>query len=247
MSRISLITAIFVLFAGVGRAEDNIRLSATDDFAETGILKYLLPRFSLKTGIRLDIVDDGADVQIVTEGGRALAVIAAAPDTRFGVNQTATDKRTQRFVDWLFSDIGKRTLMAYTRDGVVVFAPPTAAKVAKVVAKPQGDVTLGEKLSLLHCGRCHVVSDRNKFAGIGSTPSFRALRALPAWQDRFEAFWTLNPHPSFTQIAEITEPFPPDRPPAIAPIELTLEEAEAIAAYAVTIEPADLGADIFAQ
>ena len=84
----------------------------------------------------------------------------------------------------------------------------------------------------------------NRFGGIGSTPSFPALRAIPGWRDKFEAFWTLNPHPSFTQVVDITPPFDPDRPPHIAPVVITQEDLEAIVAYAASIEPKDLGAAV---
>ncbi len=102
----------------------------------------------------------------------------------------------------------------------------------------------GEKLTLFNCGRCHVISDRNKYGGIGSTPSFAALRTLEDWEERFKVFWTENPHPAFTQIDGVTEPFPIDRPSPIHPLTLTLEEIDAIVAYARTIAPKNLGNEV---
>jgi mono/diheme cytochrome c family protein len=102
----------------------------------------------------------------------------------------------------------------------------------------------GERLALHHCGRCHVVNEKNRFGGIGSTPSFAALRALPNASDRFAAFWTLNPHPAFVQVKGQTTPFDPAHPPSAAPVILTQHEAEAIAVYAASIEPLDLGAPV---
>jgi hypothetical protein len=102
----------------------------------------------------------------------------------------------------------------------------------------------GEKLTILNCGRCHVVSPKNRMGGIGSTPSFAVLRTIADWEDRMRAFWTLRPHPSFTQIEGVTDPFPEDRPAHIHPVTLTLKEVERIVAYARTIPPADLGADL---
>ena len=102
----------------------------------------------------------------------------------------------------------------------------------------------GEKLALFNCGRCHVIGPRNRMGGIGSTPSFPVLRTIEDWEDRMKAFWTLRPHPSFTQIEGVTEPFPEDRPAHVYPIRLTLEEVEKIVAYARTIPPADLGGTI---
>ena len=101
----------------------------------------------------------------------------------------------------------------------------------------------GEKLTLFNCGRCHVVSEKNRLGGIDSTPSFAALRTISDWETRMKAFWTLRPHPSFVQIEGVTEPFPANRPPYVHPITLTLEELDIIFNYTRTIEPADLGGD----
>jgi hypothetical protein len=106
------------------------------------------------------------------------------------------------------------------------------------------DYAPGEKLTLFNCGRCHVVSTKNRMGGIGSTPSFAVLRTIDDWEDRMKAFWTLRPHPGFTQIQGMTEPFPANRPPAVHPISLTLEELSVIVDYARTITPADLGSDL---
>jgi hypothetical protein len=102
----------------------------------------------------------------------------------------------------------------------------------------------GEKLTLLHCGRCHVVGERNRFGGIGSTPSFAALRAAADWEDRFRAFYALKPHPAFTQVPGVTPPFVPERPSPIHPVVVTPGEIEQIIGYARTIEPKDLGAEV---
>lgn len=78
-------------------------------------------------------------------------------------------------------------------------------------------------------------------SGIGSAPSFAVMRSFADWDSRFSAFFALKPHPAFTQVEGVTDPFPPELPPAIAPIELTLEELEAIVAYVAALPPADLG------
>jgi len=106
------------------------------------------------------------------------------------------------------------------------------------------DYAPGEKLTILHCGRCHVVSAKNRKGGIGSTPSFAVLRTIEDWEDRMKAFWSLRPHPGFTQIEGVTQPFPAGRPPAVYPIRLTLDEVAEIVKYARTIEPANLGSSL---
>ena len=42
----------------------------------------------------------------------------------------------------------------------------------------------------------------------------------------------------------MTEPFHPERPPPIAPVEMTLDEVEALLAFVHTIKPKDLGAPL---
>lgn len=108
-------------------------------------------------------------------------------------------------------------------------------------ASGEEDYAPGEKLTLFNCGRCHVINEKNARGGIESTPSFAIIRTWPDWEDRMRAFWSLRPHPVFTQIARITPPFPDNRPPNVHPIRLTLTEVERIVEYARTIEPADLG------
>ena len=76
---------------------------------------------------------------------------------------------------------------------------------------------------------------------IGSTPSFALIRSFPDWDSRFQAFFALNPHPAFTIVEGVTEPFAASRPPAIVPVKLTLEELDSILAYVETIAPAELG------
>ena len=107
-----------------------------------------------------------------------------------------------------------------------------------------GDASVGEKLSFIHCGRCHVIGERNRMSGISSTPSFGLLRTFDDWTERFSAFYVLKPHPAFTQVADVTPPFDISRPPPIAPLEMTVEDIEAIVAYVASIPPADLGAPI---
>jgi len=106
------------------------------------------------------------------------------------------------------------------------------------------DFAPGEKLTILNCGRCHVVSEKFPMAGIGSTPSFAVIRTWDDWEDKMKAFWTYRPHPAFTQIEGMTAPFPETRPSPIHPITLTLDEVQTIVNYVRTIPPADLGADL---
>jgi mono/diheme cytochrome c family protein len=148
------------------------------------------------------------------------------------------------FFDWATSPAGLRAITSFERAGREVFFPPKARAVDRPEVAAPGMIAEGERLALRHCGRCHVVNDKNRFGGIGSTPSFGALRALPGAKQKFEVFWTLNPHPAFMQVKGQTTPFDPAHPPSAAPVILTQQEAEAIAAFAASIKPLDLGAPV---
>jgi len=100
----------------------------------------------------------------------------------------------------------------------------------------------GERLSLIHCGRCHVIGEANKYGGIGMTPSFPALRAYPDWKTRFEAFYTQPPHKALTQIEGVTEAFHESLPPSAHPVFLTEAEVAAILKFVETLAPKDIWA-----
>ncbi len=88
----------------------------------------------------------------------------------------------------------------------------------------------GEKIANLHCSRCHVIPGRNNM-GIGSTPSFKTMvrSKSAAWRDKFEAFFSLAPHPAFVTIKEMrTER---SGPAIAAPIILSLREIDDLMAY----------------
>ena len=88
----------------------------------------------------------------------------------------------------------------------------------------------GEKIANLHCARCHVIPGRNNM-GIGSTPSFKTMvkSKSSAWRDKFEAFFSLAPHPAFVTIQELrTER---TGPAIAAPIILSLREIDDLMAY----------------
>ena len=102
----------------------------------------------------------------------------------------------------------------------------------------------GEKLVRQHCTRCHVVGNLNKYGGIGSTPSFGAMKSLPDWQDRFATFWSLLPHPSVVQVEGLS----PERPKGLLAttkqIFLNMDDVDAIQAYVDTVPVKDLGGGV---
>lgn len=240
-----VLTLGLVVAPGPARAADGFRLSAPDGLIETGLLKYVLPRFSLKTGVRIELVSPGqaAEVALSADGDGPRVFTGPQATWRLQVNAT-THEGAVRFADWLRSEVGQRTVTSYEVDGVALFSLPSREETEIVTLTFDGDPVKGKDLSVLHCARCHAVSEETRMNTIGSTPSFFVLRAMGDWDVRFQAFYALNPHPAFTQVAEVTPPFPIDRPSPIAPVEITLDDLEAILSYVANVPPADLGAPI---
>lgn len=267
--------AIACLATGPAAADDKRLVVAADGRLEaSGLLKFILPRFSLKTGIRIRLktagsgnlaeAAQGSDVLLgpvsvaesLRQDGRghdlrpAFHVEGGTQDETYAglvVDGGENSEHAAAFLDWLTSAIGQNTIASYAPADHPGYVPGAVTAEKAATALPEGDADAGEKLAYLHCGRCHVISERNRFGGIGSTPSFPALRAIPDWKDKFTSFWAENPHLSFTRIIGVSPPFDPDRPPHIAPVVLTLEEMEAIVAFAARTEPKDLGAPINAR
>lgn len=241
--RAFLVCLSLVLLPVPGAAEGDLGLAAPPAVADSGLLKHILPRFSLKTGIR--VVSDENGTMELADSPPGVPVFR--DDTATYHLRSGDDPREVRFRDWLLSDIGRRTVESFQPTGTSLFSADLArAEVTESVAF-EGDAARGERLALVHCGRCHVVGAANKHSGIGSTPSFMVLRSMADWDIRFQQFYVLRPHGAFTQIEDITEPFPPERPSPIHPVLMTLEEVEAVLAFVAATKPADLGAPLQLQ
>ncbi|MEP2028632.1 MAG: cytochrome c [Paracoccaceae bacterium] len=226
-------------------AQDKIiRLIIPEALETTGFPRYFLPRFSLKTAIRIKRVgeNEAADLALNTQGQGA--AVFQGPDVLWHLNVVNDTPDVQRFVTWLASDVGSRTITGFQPEGVALFARPTVEEPEEDAIAISGDAALGEKLSLTNCGRCHVINETNRMKAIGSTPSFALLRTFEDWDSRFQSFYVLKPHPSFTQVKDVTDPFDPARPSPIVPLKVTTDEIDAILAYVATIAPADLGAPL---
>lgn len=237
------VAVLAIMLANPVMAQDKaFSLQAPDVLIETGFMKHLLPRFSLKTGIRISVSPQSGDAVFGADG----TPVFRQDDTVWHFARSG-DVDADVFEAWLLSDVGKRTIEAYAPDGDVLFSADVETAVVIEAAAPTGDLALGEATSLKQCGRCHVVNETNRMNAIGSTPSFALMRTFPDWQTRFETFFVLRPHPAFTQVTEVTEPFPENLPSPIVPIEVTLEEIDAITAYVGSIAPADLGAPLQTQ
>ena len=97
----------------------------------------------------------------------------------------------------------------------------------------------GREVVRQHCTRCHVVPNMNPYGGIGSTPSFAALKWLSDWEHRFEVFYTLPPHPALVSIQGVSEERSAFLPVFVAEIELQIDDVEAILSFVRTLETPD--------
>ncbi|SFM35553.1 hypothetical protein [Shimia aestuarii] len=240
------ILALIASFSWAGQGGTNERIftmSAAPEIVESGLLQFILPRFSLKTQVRITLVQAGeaADVRLGEHGKPVFSRFGRI--WRMQVHNSGHGG-VQKFSDWIASDVGRSTIIAFTVEGSQAFSIPEEEQVEAVAITMDGNVDMGREVSQRMCGRCHVVVAEDRMNAIGSTPSFFALRGLPDWNERFAAFYALNPHPAFTQVAEVTPPFAQDRPSPIVPLEMTLEQVEAVLAYVSLLKPADLGAPL---
>ncbi|WP_204114445.1 hypothetical protein [Shimia biformata] len=242
-----LVCLLFVLGPGAAVADDRlVRLSAPDVLVQTGVLKFILPRFTLKNQVRVQLVDDPESADVVLgDDGRAL--FHGAGQTWHMALRNPDHPGVRKLADWLTSEVGQRTVMGFAPEGAALFGPPETSAEKTVALTFDGDPALGHVVSRQKCIRCHSVDDESRMSGIGSTPSFAVLRSLPDWEERFAVFYALNPHPSFTLIQDVTPPFPADRPSPIHPVTMTLDEVEAVLAYVAGMDPANLGAPLIHQ
>jgi len=252
---IGLSMPLLLGLAQTARADHkDIILFANPLLMETGLMAFLLPRFSLKTGVKVHLEplaegapppSNGVILQVARGTGR---LVLRGAGKEFSLRLTGPQSsQAVRFIDWLLSDIGQRTIAQFAPDGAPLFSGAANSDPVVLAMLLPGNVARGETLSYANCGRCHVIGARNRMKGIGSTPSFALLRSFDNWQERFSTFYVLNQHPSFSQIAGITAPFDQTLPPPISPLELTQGDLDDITAFAASIEPADLGMPLVHQ
>ena len=218
----------------------DLTLEMPGELMALGFDRQLLPRFGFKHRIRVGAVAEGpADMRLGPEGPGAF-VFRDAGGTEYRL-ETGDDPRGATFLEWLTSTPGQAAVESFAPEGGQMFFTEVVVEVIEEAEVFDGDTRAGSDLALLHCGRCHVVDSRNRMGGIGSSPSFAALRGRDNWSDLFRAFYVHNPHPSFTQVDGVTETFDPNRDVHVARVEITLDDIEAITAFVATIEPKDLG------
>ena len=226
--------------------ESDLTLLMSEEMIASGFDKQLLPRFGFKHRIRVAAVTEGPSDMTLGTGLTGVFVFRDADGTEFRLDPGA-DPRGKTLLEWLQSGPGQAAIESFAPDGSQIYFTEVVIEEVVVEEVFDGDTKSGSDLAILHCGRCHVVDKRNRMGGIGSTPSFSALRGRDNWSDLFRAFYTANPHPSFTQVEGVTAPFDPNRQVHIAPVEITLDDVEAITSFVATLVPKDLGRPVQAN
>jgi len=247
---LSLVLGVVMGLGGTMAAAENraTAIAAAQELTDSGLLGYILPRFTLKHRVRVALYqeDEIAPLSLTTDPrGKALFEGAGAVwylHTRGAQNAPAT-----ALYDWLTSDIGLNTIEAFRGPDGLRFTRATEVVEVEEALDLTGDAANGLAVSNLHCKRCHVVGSADRMSGINSTPSFFVLRAFPDWDERFYSFYALNPHPSFTRITDLETKLDPMHKAAIVPVDLSLEDLDDIITYVAGLEPADLGAPIQLQ
>ena len=125
------------------------------------------------------------------------------------------------------------------RSVLLLFICLTMVKVPFHYASANDTIEKGREIVRQHCTRCHVVPDMNPYGGIGSTPSFAALKWLSDWEHRFEVFYTLPPHPALVSIEGVSEERSLSLPVFVAEIELQIDDVDAILSFVRTLEKPD--------
>ncbi len=233
---------LWLLVGAAAAAADELRLSVPAELAENGFLKHILPRFKLKHRVTVVPVAPGEFAEMsLSAAGEGTRVFADGQGAAYRLAIAVESDGTARFRDWLTSTPGKSAVESFPRGGPPLYTTDLPEAAVEETVTLSGDAALGSRLALAHCGRCHVVDHRNRMGGIGSTPSFAAMRGRRHWVDLFRKYWSENPHPSFTEVVGVTEPFGKTNVTHIAPVQITLDEIDAIVAFVGTLTPKDLG------
>ena len=89
----------------------------------------------------------------------------------------------------------------------------------------------GLEIAQEHCSRCHIVSEKNRYSSIETTPSFFGLRKMKDWHERFNEFFVRPPHPALVNIIDVTEERSKMMTAFVQEIDLTIEQIDYLISY----------------
>ncbi|KKL96085.1 hypothetical protein LCGC14_1848030 [marine sediment metagenome] len=99
----TLLAGLLALVPVIAAAQDRtFTLAVPEALVASGLIDHLRPRFSLKTGITMRVVAQGADLSLVA-GGDGVPVLRG-PAGLYSLTGGTTDPEARRFADWLASD-----------------------------------------------------------------------------------------------------------------------------------------------
>ena len=142
-----ILTTIAVMLPAMGTAQtaDNpkqVRVFVDPEFIESGLFKYLAPRFTLKTQVRL-ILGEQSDAQV------AIAIATGRPIAQRGDVIWAVQlidgehPGAERFVDWLQGEVAQNTILAFAPETGDRFVIPEVQDTIEQVVNFTGDAALG--------------------------------------------------------------------------------------------------------
>lgn len=218
-----------------------------EEIVPVDLVQYILPRFSLKTRVRFDRVETSGDIHFTAEEpevGTAVFTLKSGTVIYIGTSTSlGKDPDYIALVDWLLSEPGRATIADFRQEGSQVAFPVEAVEAATVEVVIVGDLENGRELSTNHCRRCHKVDRADKYAGIGNSPSFHAMRSFEDWYTRFSAFYAVSPHKALISVEG--SGIEKDRDLiTIAPIDLKMSDVNDIVAFVHSLTPLDLGKPI---
>ena len=128
----------------VGQSSAFALTLSHDKVIPSELIQYVIPRFSLKTRIRLDRVEAAGDIQFVTEppenGTQVLDLVSGETVYIRAVGEAAQSTDYKAFVDWLVSEPGRATIADFQIDGRQVAIPAEAQEAAPVEIVIVGDL-----------------------------------------------------------------------------------------------------------
>ena len=95
-------------------------LLVTPEVQDTGVVKFMLPRFTLKHGVRVTVVDEGdASGSLIADGD---TVVFSRGGTNYGLTvHVSDDPHMSTLAAWLTGDVGRRTILSFKQDGLTQF------------------------------------------------------------------------------------------------------------------------------
>ena len=115
--RLALVTLFVLPIGKAALAEEKaFDLSVSDELVASGLVRHLVPRFSMKTGVRVTLTPDGGHA-ILTPAAEGGQPALAGEGTTYMIAVAPGQPHADRFRDWLLSEIGQRTIEGFSKEG----------------------------------------------------------------------------------------------------------------------------------